>query len=45
MWIIYIVMRYGVTIRRGSGLDIGFIVRLQVVTINNYDTIANFHTI
>jgi hypothetical protein len=29
--------------RRGFGLKIGFIDHLQVVTTNNYNTIANFH--
>jgi hypothetical protein len=31
--------------RRGFGLDIGFTDHLQVVTTNNYSTIANFHTL
>jgi hypothetical protein len=31
--------------RRGLGLGIGFIDQLQVVTTNNYNTIANFHFI
>jgi hypothetical protein len=29
--------------RRGFGLDIVFIDHLQVVTTNNYNTIANLH--
>jgi hypothetical protein len=31
--------------RRGSGLDIGFIDHLQIVTTNNYNTISDFHTL
>jgi hypothetical protein len=31
--------------RRGVGLDIGFIDHLQVVTTNNHNIIANFHTL
>jgi hypothetical protein len=31
--------------RRGFGLEFGFIDHLQVVTTNNYNTIANFHTL
>jgi hypothetical protein len=31
--------------RRGIGLEIGFIDHLYVVTTNNYNTIANFHTL
>jgi hypothetical protein len=31
--------------RRGFGLEIGFIDHLQVITTNNYNTIANFHTL
>jgi hypothetical protein len=31
--------------RRGFGLDIGFIDNLQVVTTNNCNTIADFHTL
>jgi hypothetical protein len=30
--------------RRGFGLEIGFTDHLQVVTTNNYNTIANLHT-
>jgi hypothetical protein len=30
--------------RRGFGLDIGFTDNLKVVTTNNYNTIADFHT-
>jgi hypothetical protein len=31
--------------RRGIGLEIGFIDHLQVVTSNNYNIIAIFHTL
>jgi hypothetical protein len=31
--------------RRGFGLDIGFIDHLHVVTTNNYNSIADFHTL
>jgi hypothetical protein len=31
--------------RRGFGLDIGFIDHLQIITTNNYNIIANFHTL
>jgi hypothetical protein len=31
--------------RRGFGLDIGFIDNLQFVTTNNYNSVANFHTL
>jgi hypothetical protein len=31
--------------RRGFGLEIGFIDHLQVVTVNDNNTIANFHTL
>jgi hypothetical protein len=31
--------------RRGFGLVIGFIDPLKFVTTNNYNTIANFHTL
>jgi hypothetical protein len=31
--------------RRGFGLKVGFADYLQVVTTNNYNTIANFHTL
>jgi hypothetical protein len=30
---------------RGFGLEIGFIHHFQVVTTNNNNTIANFHTL
>jgi hypothetical protein len=31
--------------RRGSGLEIGFADHLQVITINNNNTLANFNTL
>jgi hypothetical protein len=31
--------------RRVFGLDIGFIDHLQIITTNNYNTIAYFHTL
>jgi hypothetical protein len=31
--------------RRNFGLENGFIDNLEVVTANNYDIVANFHTL